>query len=164
LMIAGAMRVICLDEERAAIEWESRTNSDHRSSEESLAYVIYTSGSTGQPKGVQAQQWALTNYVRSAVEEFELSPGDRMLQFASISFDAAAEEIYPCLISGGTLVLRTEDMLGTARRFLQRCEQEGVTALDLPTAYWEQLTVALAAGEEELPAAVRLMIIGGEKA
>ena len=87
-----------------------------------------------------------------------------MLQFASISFDAAAEDIYPPLISGARIVMRTEDALDAPMRFMRSCEQEDVTVLDLPTAYWDQITAALAEGEAELPGRVRLMIIGGEKA
>ena len=32
----------------------------------------------------------------------------------SVSFDAAAEEIWPTLVTGATLVLRSDDMLGSA--------------------------------------------------
>src|SRR6266540_1003360 len=102
LRVSGKVaRAVCLAEECAAIERESGANPDNLALGNNVAYVIYTSGSTGQPKGVQALHGALANYIRSAVEEFELSPEDRMLQFASISFDAAAEDIYPSLISGG---------------------------------------------------------------
>jgi amino acid adenylation domain-containing protein len=158
------VRIVDLNEESALIEQENEVNPDIGALSENVAYVIYTSGSTGRPKGVQTPHGALSNYIRSAAEEFELNSEDRVLQFASISFDAAAEEIYSCLICGGALVLRTEEMLGTPGRFLEGCRQEGITVLDLPTAYWEQLVAALAAGETELPGQVRLMIIGGEKA
>ncbi|MGH9753403.1 MAG: amino acid adenylation domain-containing protein [Blastocatellia bacterium] len=159
-----AVRNVSLEEENDLIEQESGANLSWAALAESLAYVIYTSGSTGRPKGAQIHHGALANYIRSAVEGFELSSQDRVLQFASISFDAAAEEIYPCLATGGRLALRSKESLGAARQFLQECEQEELTVLDLPTAYWQQLVVELAAGKVELPERIRLVIIGGEKA
>src|SRR5712692_5314416 len=89
---------------------------------DNLAYVIYTSGSTGRPKGVQIPHRCLVNYATHARDAFDMGPATRVLQFASLSFDTAAEEIYPCLISGGTLVLREPDMLGSIEGFLARCE------------------------------------------
>jgi non-ribosomal peptide synthetase component F len=64
---------------------------------ESLAYVLYTSGSTGQPKGVLVSHGSLASYVETAARSFEIQPGDRVLQFASLGFDTSAEEIFPCL-------------------------------------------------------------------
>ena len=50
------------------------------------------------------------NYIEVATVEYDLGPGDCVLQFASISWDTSAEEIYSCLTYGATLVLRpTED-------------------------------------------------------
>ena len=86
-----------------------------------------------------------------------------MLQFASLSFDTSAEEIYPTLLSGATLVLRTEEMLGSAARFFEQCAGWGVTVLDLPTAYWHELVGALQRGEARLPGCVRLVVVGGER-
>ncbi|HXM46735.1 MAG TPA: non-ribosomal peptide synthetase, partial [Pyrinomonadaceae bacterium] len=44
------------------------------------------------------------------------------------------------------------------------CEIWRITVLDLPTAYWHELTDALNQVDLEMPRAVRLVIIGGEKA
>jgi len=129
-----------------------------------LAYLIFTSGSTGRSKAVAVSHGSLARYVAFVGEEIALAPGDRVLQFASISFDTAAEEIFPCLSRGATLVLRSDEMLGSPAAFLDRCNAWGVTVLDLPTAYWSELAAALDAGEASLPPAVRAVVIGGEKA
>src|SRR5262245_21294652 len=76
---------------------------------------------------------ALAGYVRHAVHAFELAPRDRVLQIAPLSFDTSAEEIFPCLVSGATLVLRSEEMLGSAATFLGACERAGISVQDLPT-------------------------------
>ncbi|HEY7215273.1 MAG TPA: amino acid adenylation domain-containing protein, partial [Thermoanaerobaculia bacterium] len=127
------------------------------------ADVIYTSGSTGQPKGVVVEHRSLAAYTASAMEAFALTPADRVLQFASISFDTSGEEIYPALASGATLVLRPEDMAQSIAHFLREVERLRVTVLDLPTAFWHELVACLGT-EGDLPACVRLVILGGEKA
>src|SRR5206468_594669 len=80
------------------------------------------------------------------------------------SFDASAEEIYSCLISGAALVLRTERMLETPATFLRTCEAWAITVLSLPTVYWHTLTAALGTAGLTLPPDVRVVIIGGERA
>jgi amino acid adenylation domain-containing protein len=132
--------------------------------ENRLAYIIYTSGSTGQPKGVMVQHDSLANYTAAAIEEYAISDCDRVLQFASLSFDAAAEEIFPCLTCGATLVLRTEAMLSSIEIFLHTCDEWQISILDLPTAFWHQMVTEMETQKLTLPDPVRLVILGGEKA
>jgi amino acid adenylation domain-containing protein/non-ribosomal peptide synthase protein (TIGR01720 family) len=129
-----------------------------------LAYIIYTSGSTGQPKGVMIEHRSLSNFVMAAIDEYQFTQHDRILQFASISFDAAVEEIYPCLVVGGTLILRTERFLDSAATFLKACGDYQISVIDLPTAYWHQLTLEITQRSLPLPNYLRLAIIGGEAA
>jgi amino acid adenylation domain-containing protein len=157
-------QVVCLDRDRDAIANESSNRPDAPVASSNLAYVIYTSGSTGTPKGVMVEHRALVNFVKAAGDTYALQPCDRVLQFASLSFDTAAEEIYPCLARGSTLVLRDDAMLQSVRRFLERCGEWKLTVLDLPTAYWHELVAGLAADRLELPPELRLVIIGGERA
>ncbi|MEH2121099.1 amino acid adenylation domain-containing protein [Nostoc sp.] len=157
-------RVVCLDTDWEVIVSESKENYVDNLTVGNLAYVIYTSGSTGIPKGVMIPHSALTNYTQGAADEYRLDIDDRVLQFASISFDAAAEEIFPCLVRGGTLVLRTDAMLSSVPVFLQKCSELELTMLDLPTAFWHEVTLALVTEGCILPKQLRLMLIGGEKA
>jgi amino acid adenylation domain-containing protein len=133
-------------------------------SSDDLAYVIYTSGSTGTPKGVAVEHGSISAYVRSAVADYQLTELDRVLQFASLSWDTSCEEIFPTLASGGTLVLRDPSMTDSVHGFLRSCERERLTVLNLPTAFWHELVVALS--EQGVPSlsGVRLVIIGGEHA
>jgi amino acid adenylation domain-containing protein len=157
-------RMVCLDMNGEAVERLEAGDVDSGVSPLNAACVIYTSGSTGRPKGVLVEHRSLVNYILSAGETFDLKESDRVLQFASISFDAAAEEIFTCLSRGAMLVLRSEEMLSTAEGFLRTCGQMGVTVLDLPTAYWHLLAGELHAGRAVMPECVRLVVIGGEKA
>src|SRR5262249_55951852 len=53
------------------------------------AYVVYTSGSTGRPNGVVIAHRALVNHSLAIAKRFGLQASDRVLQFASLSFDVA---------------------------------------------------------------------------
>ncbi len=158
------MQVVCLDKDWDKIGLEDERNPDSGVTVENAAYVIYTSGSTGTPKGVIIQHQSLVNYTRVAAAAYALKPGDRVLQFAPLSFDTSAEEIYPCLTSGATLVLRTNAMLDSISLFLLKCQEWAITILDLPTAFWHELTRKIAKEAAMLPPSLRLVIIGGEKA
>jgi amino acid adenylation domain-containing protein len=153
-------QVICLDKEN--FETESVKNIALAHSENDLAYVIYTSGSTGKPKGVMIEHAAFSNFVLSSIERYKINQEDRLLQFASISFDAAIEEIYPTLLQGATLVLRTEEMIASTETFLRQCTAYKLTILDLPTAYWQNLLTDAEIIKHHWPKSVRLVIIGGE--
>ncbi|MGK7894453.1 MAG: amino acid adenylation domain-containing protein, partial [Xenococcus sp. (in: cyanobacteria)] len=157
-------QVICLERDWQVIINENEDNLINEIKPNNLAYVIYTSGSTGKPKGVMIEHKSLVNFTSTVKEEYGIISTDRILQFASISFDAAAEEIYPCLTCGATLVLRTDEMLSSTEIFLEKCRDSRLTVLDLPTAYWHQLTVDLVTKKLMLPKLLRLVIIGGEAA
>ena len=156
--------VVCLDTDWQAIATAPEHNPINQTTPAHLAYVIYTSGTTGKPKGVMIQHQSLVAYTETAANTYGVTASDRILQFASISFDAAAEEIFPCLIAGATLVLRTEEMLSSVPGFLQTCSDWSITVLDLPTAFWHQIAAELTTPGLILPESLRLLIIGGESA
>jgi amino acid adenylation domain-containing protein len=131
---------------------------------DSPAYVIYTSGSSGTPKGVVVPHRAVVNFVHAANVAYGWNAEDRVLQFASIGFDTSVEEIFLTLSAGGTLMLRTEDMVDTTRRFLELCREWGISVLDLPTAFWHEMTTQMAAESLSLPEGVRQVVLGGERA
>jgi non-ribosomal peptide synthetase component F len=159
----SAVQVICLDTDWELISTQSDKNPQTQVKANNLAYVIYTSGSTGKPKGVMIEHRSLVNFTQTVKDKYGMNNKDRVLQAASISFDAAAEEIYPCLICGGTLVLRTAEMLGAVSTFVQKCWEWELTVLMVGTAYWHQLTAELAATQQTLPPSVRLLSTGGEQ-
>jgi amino acid adenylation domain-containing protein len=130
---------------------------------ETLAYLIYTSGSTGKPKGVLVTHRSLVNHSMAVIRRYGLSSNDRVLQFAAISFDVAAEELFPSLIAGACVILRPEELLspGDLMRFIDR---EKITVANLPSSYWHELVAELSHTGDALPASLRLIVIGSEKA
>ena len=70
-----------------------------------LAYVIYTSGSSGNPKGVLVEHRNLSNLIHWHWNCFTIKAGLRTSSLAGFGFDAAASEIWPCLLLDAPLVL-----------------------------------------------------------
>lgn len=128
-----------------------------------LAYIIFTSGSTGRPKGVMVTHRSLAAHSEAIVPLFGLDKSDNVLQFAALSFDVALEEIIPTLVSGATLVLRTEAMAQSVQEFLGQIEACEITVANLPTGFWVALTDVLESQQMAFPPLVRLMIVGGER-
>ncbi|GII85369.1 non-ribosomal peptide synthetase [Sphaerisporangium siamense] len=122
---------------------------------DAAAYVIYTSGSTGTPKGVVVEHRNLAARVAWMVREYGLGPGDLVVQFASLGFDTHAEEIYPTLAAGARLALLPDGAVTLTDHL------DGVTVLDLPTAYWHHLVDQI--DSIAWPPELRLVILGGEQ-
>lgn len=131
---------------------------------DAIAYILYTSGSTGQPKGVRISHRSLLNHALAQADAYELTHTDRVLQFASISFDVAGEEIYPTWIRGGAVVLRDEHILTGVEEFHDFITRHRLTVLNPPTTFWHDWVAGLVAKPRPLPATVRLVIAGGEAA
>jgi amino acid adenylation domain-containing protein len=163
-ILNSRIQEVCLDRDWEVITRVSEKNLVGAVTADNLAYVIYTSGSTGKPKGVMIQHRSLVNHTEAAGIDYELQHTDHVLQFASISFDASAEEIYPCLTRGATLVLRSEEMLDSVPLFTRTSEDWPLTVLNLPTAYWHQIAPRLSAEALKLLPSLRLVILGGERA
>jgi amino acid adenylation domain-containing protein len=96
---------VCLDLERSEIEAQPVDAPESEVGADNLAYVIYTSGSTGQPKGTLLQHNGLCNLASAQASGFEVLPNSRVLQFASLNFDASIAEIAMAFCGGATLCL-----------------------------------------------------------
>lgn len=152
-------RIIYLDEisdETAATEVDAGVVSQN------LAYVIYTSGSTGRPKGVLVTHQGLVNYCLSAAKHYKLTPQDRVLQFASLSFDVCAEEIFPTWITGAAVVMRNDEV-PSAADLLELVQERQVSVLNLPSSYWREIVNELMISRKSLPQSLRLMVVGSEQ-
>ena len=155
-------KVICLDSDWETIARENGENPGVSTLPENLAYVIYTSGSTGQPKGVLVSHHSIAGHCRNAQRYYELDSRDVVLQFASLSFDVSLEEILPTLIVGARLVIMGTNVWHPAE-FHRKISEFGLTVLNLPTAYWQELAREWAGVTELVPnIRPRLFIVGGD--
>lgn len=127
-----------------------------------LAYIIYTSGSTGTPKGVQISIGALSNHSANMQHYYQYSPADHVLEFASMNFDAALEQLLPPLLAGARVILRGSEVWSAAE-FQAQISRHELTMINPPTAYWQQIAAEWA--QTPNPAALeslRLVIVGGD--
>ncbi|ONI88803.1 hypothetical protein ALI22I_17665 [Saccharothrix sp. ALI-22-I] len=97
------------------------------------AYLIYTSGSTGRPKGVVVTHTGIPGF-DTIRERFGLDENSRMLQFASVGFDAAVWEILAPLLTGGTLVTAPPEKLSPGEPLAELLTEQRVTHANIPPA------------------------------
>ncbi|WP_212003982.1 non-ribosomal peptide synthetase [Chitinophaga sp. HK235] len=109
---------------------------------ENVAYVIYTSGSTGMPKGVAVTHAGVVNTILAQITEFEINEHRKVLQFASLSFDASVSEIFTTLASGACLFLITEAARKTPDLLQDYMVQQGIDLVTLPPAYLKIMDIS----------------------
>lgn len=141
------------------------TNADSRDHAvaDGYAYAMYTSGSTGRPKGVAIDHQALLTYCFADQDVYQLQAEDRTLQFSTLCFDIAVEEIFPPLAMGSAVVVRPRDRSETANELSEIINRFDVTAVHLATAYWHNWVDLMVATDQRVPESLRLMVVTGEK-
>ncbi|MDZ8224986.1 amino acid adenylation domain-containing protein [Nostoc sp. ChiVER01] len=152
---AFSNQIISIDKDWATITQHSQNNPNSCVTLENLAYVIYTSGSTGQPKGVLIEHRGLSNLAAYQIEVFNLQPSNRILQFASLSFDASIFETVMALAIGATLYLINKECLLSGKALLQLLREKAITHVTLlpavlavlPTESLPALQTIISAGE-----------------
>ncbi|MGW7573424.1 non-ribosomal peptide synthase/polyketide synthase [Streptomyces sp. NPDC054765] len=121
------------------------------------AYVIYTSGSTGTPKAVVVTHTGLAGFASAAAARYEVHEGDRVLQFASPSFDASVLELTVSLLSGAALIAGEEGPL-LGERLARVLAEQRITHALIPPAALATLPPEAAGGLPHL----RTVIVGAE--
>ena len=130
---------------------------------DSLAYVVFTSGTTGDPKGVRIGHHGLANHCMGFVRAAGLGPADRVLQFAPPVFDVAAEEIFPTLITGGTVVPVAGDHVPGIAELRELLTREQISVANLPAGYWHEWAAAVDRAGTGVPQSLRLVVVGSER-
>ncbi|PHM46101.1 Amino acid adenylation [Xenorhabdus mauleonii] len=140
-----------------ALDEKSAENPDSQAlglTSHNLAYVIYTSGSTGQPKGVMVEHYGLCNLITTQQKILSLTPGSRLLQFVSNSFDVYIWECCMALLAGSQLYLAKRADILPGATLSHYLETHAITHVFLsPTVL---------AAMDSIPDTVQVLITGSE--
>lgn len=118
------------------------------------AYCILTSGSTGIPRAVVVEHRNLDQML-DVFRDFEVGPGDRLLQFASPGFDVSIFEIFVALANGASLEIPTADERLSFRGLVRFLATSRVTVAEIPPVLAELID------PHDVPE-LRLLSLGGE--
>ncbi|RKH55730.1 non-ribosomal peptide synthetase, partial [Corallococcus llansteffanensis] len=152
----SAGRRLCLDTVWEQLARHPETAPDVEVGGDDLAYVMFTSGSTGRPKGVCIPHRGITrlvlgnDFMRFGAEEV-------WLQLAPVAFDASTLEVWGALLHGAKLVLAPPHAL-TLDEVGALLKQEGITALWLTAAFYEQMAL----NQAEALSLTRQVLSGGD--
>lgn len=145
---------LVLDNEKDAILKESTSNLNNINTTRDLAYIIYTSGSTGQPKGVLIEHKGVPNLCTAQIDAFAITKDSRILQFASINFDAATSEVYTAFLAGAALYIVPDAVRKTPEMLFNYLQENKISVATIPPAVLELLP------RKKLPCLKTLVIAG----
>ena len=157
------------DIEKININYEKYKNENEALSENfkydcnSNLYIIFTSGSTGKPKGVTISHKNMINLMLFEKNETNILEGshNKILQFATMSFDVSYQEIFSALLFGNTLVLIDEESRKDMNKLSNYILNKAVNTLFIPPAYLK-LLVETDEIRDKLKTCIKNIITAGE--
>jgi amino acid adenylation domain-containing protein len=96
--LSAARELVCLRDVESAAMPKPQKNIGR-----DLAYLLYTSGSTGRPKGVMVRHENAAAYLDWFVKRLDVTPGDRLSNHASPTFDISVQDIFGALLAGASV-------------------------------------------------------------
>ncbi len=116
-----------IEDSLSEIEAQSKDAFEVDVQQQDTCYVIYTSGSTGDPKGVNVPHGVVANFLHSMAETPGFGSNDKVLAVTTLSFDIAVLELYLPLLTGGTCVIASQEMVRDGNSLAAAIEDNGIT-------------------------------------
>ena len=133
-MLLPGGKVIYIDLSEELYKEEDPSNLPQYSQATDLAYVIYTSGTTGNPKGVLVEHKGLINLVFIQKNKLEITSESKVLQYASLVFDASVWEIFSTLSFGAELSIIPTNVRKDAHLVSKYMEDHRINIATIPPA------------------------------
>jgi len=151
--------ILSLEKLKDELESQPDSNPPLHVSPYQLAYIIYTSGSTGRPKGAMLEHAGVWHLAHSEADRYGMTSCDRILQLATISFDASVSEMINAFANGGTLILPDYEQTLPGPGFMDLIQKQRITWVTVRTSFMASmepislpsLTTLLFAGESAMP-------------
>ncbi|WP_432132907.1 amino acid adenylation domain-containing protein, partial [Streptomyces tendae] len=118
------------------------------------AYVIHTSGSTGRPKGVVVSHAGIASLAATQVPGFGVDEESRVLQFASVSFDASVSEFCMAWCAGAALVVAAPEERAAGEPLERLLTRRRITHATIPPAALGQMS------PDAVPAGLAVVLAG----
>lgn len=119
--------------------------------------LAFTSGSEGLPKGVLGRHFSLAYYFPWMSERFGLSEKDRFTMLSGIAHDPIQRDMFTPLFLGATLLVPTQEDIGTPGQLAQWMAGHGATVTHLTPAMGQLLA---AQAESEIPSLHHAFFVG----
>ena len=143
-----------IDIEDPALYERTTSNLKMLSEVHNLAYIIYTSGTTGRPKGVLVEHIGIANLRELFEKKLHINEQDKVIQFASISFDASVWEINMSLLNGAELHILSKETIDNYENFSNYINVHNITVATIPPIYLGNV-------DEQKIKTLRLLITAG---
>lgn len=161
-LAAQGLQIVYLDRDWEVISQQNEENPVTQVKPDNLAYVTYTSGSTGRPKGVAMEHRAFCHYIWWQVHSSIVSSSARTLQFTPLSFDISLQESFTTWISGGILVLVSEEVRRNPMALASFFASKRIERAFLPYVALRNLAEVVN-NSGQVPTSLREIMVAGEQ-
>jgi tyrocidine synthetase-3 len=139
----------------SSLDWTHTHHVTSRAGHRGIAYVIYTSGSTGKPKGVVIEHRGAVNFVTGWQRRFGITRDERVLLFASYTFDASIAQMGVAMAAGACTVVASKAVLLDHDAFETFVREHRVTHLDVVPLFLSGLA-------PKQPLGLRRIVVAGD--
>ena len=109
--------------------------------------IIFTSGSTGIPKGVLIKHESMVNYALWRIKNYKLTSDDKALQLISFSFDGFGSNFYSTILSGGVLIIPSEEKIYDYQYIKDLIVRESVTNISVVPSMYKSILLNSNSGD-----------------
>lgn len=138
----GPWRVIDVDAAAGRIAARPATSPAVSLTPRHAAYCVFTSGSTGGPRAVLVEHASAVNFAESFRRLFELTPDDRVVQYASPGFDVSVQEVFATLLAGASLWITGDEERLSVEKLSQALVRQRTTVAELPPVVMDMMDPA----------------------